>query len=148
MKLDWGNVLSLLIVERSNGLTSKELLAALAQKAKRKAALRKILKAMGKAGVVEKQANRYFPTSLAIKTAETAPHQTKQSRAERRFVGNASETGLIVWEKESKSILALGSGKRYELALEQWADFLHGDEVGFQKISSKAAKANLFVGVK
>jgi len=138
MKIDAGNVFRLL-KPKSNGLSAKDLLTAMGHKQKKKAFLRKVLRAMAQEGWVTKDNNHYQLTAKALKgLSDIAPK--KSVFADKPVVRSQkpSNKGYFV---SDGTLLVIGTGERLQLAKDSEKNFLPGDLLGYS--STPDGKANI-----
>ena len=144
MKLEIGNLLSLL-KSKPAGLNPKEFLELMEQKQKRKAHLRKLLKAMSQEGLIFKDNSRYKLTEKG--KAAFVPSSSKSEDAP-RGKRTKTEGGKVGFFQNPACLLEVGTGTKLELAPDSEREFLPGDLLGFERAESGQAKVTKFVDRK
>ncbi len=132
MKLSQQNVFKVLAAVGEKGATTKEILSALAQKKKRKAQLRKILKGLLKEKTCHKQNNRYsiveearLSTRSPMNRNEIHPKQASRRKRNKELIGQVLYRSRKYW------IHSFDQQKQFELAQGGFSGFLHGDLVHY-----------------
>lgn len=142
MKLSQQNVFRILEAVGDRGATSKEILVALAQKKKRKAQLRKLLKVLLKNKVCQKHNNRYYLVndSSAI-TKEKAGRTTRSTVNTSRKKKSNHFLGQVFYRSRKFVIYSYTDAKEYNLVRAGDNGLLHGDLVIFNLRKSKQGEA-------
>ncbi len=132
MNITEKTVYQVLLALGDDGLTVKELLLALNQRAKKKAQLRKALKKLSEKNLCFKKDNHYF-----LKDRSSAFHTEFQNKKKANRPGKKSRKttrfpeGIFLNQKGKPEILALHKAERYPLAPEEGQWLLHGDRLRF-----------------
>jgi ribonuclease R len=138
MKLTQENIIKVLEVVARQGATTKEMLAALAQKKRRKAQLRKILKELTRCKICKKHNNRYYleaqpesSSALAKATKKKPPYRSGKSKK------NLATLGLVLYRSPHPVIYSLGQQKEMKIARGSLNTALHGDLVRYSLVRGK-----------
>ncbi len=144
MKLEIGNLL-LLLKTKPAGLNPKEFLELMEQKQKRKAHLRKLLKAMSQEGLIFKDNSRYKLTDKGKAAFVPASPKNEESPRTKKL---RSEGGKVGFFQNPACLLEVGTGSKINLAPDSEREFLPGDLLGFEKVESGLARVTKFVDRK
>ncbi|MCG8337097.1 MAG: VacB/RNase II family 3'-5' exoribonuclease [Proteobacteria bacterium] len=142
MKLSQQNVFRILEAVGERGATSKEILTTLAQKKKRKAQLRKILKGLLKNKTFRKHNNRYYlvnDTSAVV--TEKARRATRSSVINSRKKRSNHFLGQVIYHHRKFVIYSYADAKEYNFLRAGDNGLLHGDVVSFNIRQSKQGEA-------
>lgn len=138
MKLTQENVLKVLEATAGRGATAKEILAALAQKKRRKTQLRKILKELTKSNCCHKQNNRYYLEAhlqSALPAAKVS--QRKAGNRHGKSRKNLATLGVVLFRSSSPVVYGFDKKKEWMVARDSLNVALHGDWVRFSLVRSK-----------
>jgi len=143
MKIDAGNIFRLL-QPKPRGLSARDLLLAMGHKQKKKAFLRKVLRAMAQEGWITKDDNRYQLTSKARENvtglSTPKPKPEIQERATRKPQKESNQAAFLA----DQTLAVIGTGERLTLTKESEKNFLPGDLLGFTATGEGQAKITTF----